>query len=379
MCLILRSAVPSVRFAAAVLLALLFTGSPVSAQNCPAANPNDDVDDFAALQACLDQGGTIVLAPPCAGCNGYWTTQTLWLRLSGTVLTSIGGKARIIAWPSLNGPILQTENYVSDYELVEIEFNGNKFLRDLRNSCSGYRGYRSNLLLRGYRFRVHHVDSVRAMCGSALEIDGQDFEVYSNWVSYNGRDQFDGVPGEPWSDGITLLRCENGYVHDNTLENNTDVDLVVGGGANCRIQNNAVRHAPSGAGIAKYGFAGFHVGWFPNGGGTNSGSVFSGNTIYSDPDMLAFGIVVGYHPWDYLRDTTDGGSVNGNSSTGAVVNLAVDGVLAGSVQSNTWSAARGTRGYGCSLASDYTAADWGGTSLQNGWIFRQYHGGSCTP
>jgi len=219
--------------------------------------------------------------------------------------------------------------------------------------------------------------SIRAMCGSAMEIDGSGFNVYSNWVSYNGRAEGEGVPNQPWSDGITLLRCDGGWVHDNTLDNNTDVDLVIGGGFNCRVEHNTIRHVPT-AGIAVYGFAGIHVGYFQEGGGDNSGSTIANNTITSDTDKLSFGLIVGFHPWDDSIPTVHSGSVVDNLSTYSVVPLAIDGVLNGEVQRNTAYGRRGTRGYGCTKAEDYTAADSAATSIQGGWVYRYYHNGSCS-
>jgi hypothetical protein len=69
--------------------------------------------------------------------------------------------------------------------------------------------------------------------------------------------------------------------------------------------------------------------------------------------------------------------VIGNSSTGAVVNLLVDGVTGGEVQSNSMSGAQGTRGHNnCPYADDYTVAHTWSVSLQPDWVFRIYDNGA---
>jgi hypothetical protein len=364
------------------LLSIAFvSAAPVYAQNtCPAANPNDVVDDAAALQHCFDLGGTVALRPPASPVYGYQVGTTVWIRRNNLVVTSTGpGQARLIAMNHLDGPIIQVEEGTAGYVLANLYVNGNKFLRNLRSSCYGYRDFGSNMLLRGSGFRVHDVESTRAMCGSAMEVSGSNYEIWNNWVHHNGREEGT-MPGDPWSDGITLLRCDNGYVHHNRAENNTDIDIVVGGGNGCRIQNNTIRHTQVGSELPLYGFAGLHIGWFPAGGSNHANSTYSGNTIFSDTNKLAFGVFVGFHPWNPTISVANGGRVQANSTSGAVVPLAIDGISFGTVTSNTASGARGSNGFGsCTRSSNYTAGDWGSTSIQSGWIQRTYHNGSCTP
>src|SRR6185436_2534111 len=53
--------------------------------SCPAANPNDNLTDDAALQACLNAGGTIRLVP---GTPGYLIGTGLVISRNDTLLTS---------------------------------------------------------------------------------------------------------------------------------------------------------------------------------------------------------------------------------------------------------------------------------------------------
>lgn len=217
---------------------------------------------------------------------------------------------------------------------------------------------------------VHNIESREAPCGSSIEVEGSWYEIRNNYVANNGLPREGSSDPEPWADGITLISCDNGYVHDNTLVDNTDIDIVVGGGPNCRIQNNTISH------INVYGFAGIHIGSF-NQNGNHWNSDYSGNTVTSELDKLGFGIIAGFHPWDPAVPVPDAGSTAHNSSTGAVVNLAIDGIDAGSVQSNSWSGAGGTRGFNCDIAADYTAGHFGASSIQNGYACRIYHTPYC--
>lgn len=343
---------------------LAFGDGPVWAQNtCPQANPNDQLPDDAALQACLDQGGLITLLPG----TGYIVEIGLHLTQDWTVLTTAGpGKATILADRFLEAPILRVNDGVSHWEISYIVFNGHKAQRRDNVYCdwNGYRDYGSNVLGRGSHWTIHHIDSIHALCGSALEVSGSDFEVRDNYIAHNGYDSGD---GSPWSDGITIHYCNTGYIARNTVIDSTDVGIVSGGG-NCRIEGNTIEQ------VGVHAFAAMHVGNFDGGYGLHTNAVFSGNTITSAYDKAAFGLVVGYHPWDPFVPVDDAGSITDNSSNGAVVNLAIDGVGTGTVQSNRMSNAQGTWGLNCDLAADYTAGDvYGALSYQSGWVPRRYH------
>lgn len=160
-------------------------------------------------------------------------------------------------------------------------------------------------------------------------------------------------------------------VHDNYFEDNTDIDLVVGGGPGAVIQNNNIQH------FAAHGFGGIHVGYFAPHNGDHSGSTYGPNTVGSSVDQLAFGVIVGIHPWDTTVSNPSAGTVQNNNIQGAVVNLAVDGIGDGTVTGNATSIPQGTNGYGCTIADNYTSAHFGVASLQPGADCRWYHNGQC--
>lgn len=177
---------------------------------------------------------------------------------------------------------------------------------------------------------------------------------------------------EPWADGITVHDCEDGVIEHNDVDNNTDIGIVIGGGRNCRIEWNKIRQTYT------YAFGGLHIGWFPGGDGDHDTNTYQYNEITSEYDLLAAALVIGFHPWDADQPVVHAGSTINNITWGAVVNLLVDGINAGTVQMNTFGNFRGTKGLsGCALAADYTvsASEVGAASIQSGWINRRYHQG----
>jgi hypothetical protein len=184
----------------------------------------------------------------------------------------------------------------------------------------------------------------------------------------------DEYPAGAWSDGITVLRCDGGSVHDSWLLNNTDVDLVVFKGIGCTVRNNQITND------ARYVFAGLKIGDSGEDSSVSlAGSLIHHKMVYSGSNLLSFGILVGHHPWN-SGTISDVGEVSHNSSTGAVVNLAVDGIGGGLVINNSTSGAQGNRGFHCGFSANYTAAHWGSASIQGRWdALWQYDNGTCGP
>lgn len=336
------------------------------AQTCPGATPNDPSDDYSALQACLNAGGTVRL-----DAGYYWISQTLDLTQDYTILTNNGGaRPSIHALPGLDGPMLEV--FWADYwEIRNIQFGGMLYTRDIAWKCGlgQHRKFGDNLFVNGNGWKIDNISSGGALCGSALEVEGGwNFEITNSQVGGNGRSLYENTGiNERWSDGITLLVCNGGYVANNMLIDNTDVHLIVGGGYGCVIQNNYIRN------YEKYAYAGFMSGNFPNAGGDHPNSVYRYNDIGSSYNQLAFGIMVGFHPWNAAVPVYWAGEIVENSSFGAVVNLAIDGISSGYIHGNALWGAQGNQGYGCTLSADYTAGDYGSANFQTGWVPRIYH------
>jgi hypothetical protein len=346
-----------------------------SSTTCDAANPFDARPDDAALQECLDQYDWVLLKPDyLPGYVGYIVGDTIKIKRDHILLTTAENprKVTLIAAPELNAPLLRSSG-ANDYEISFIRFDGNRDQRSIRDKpCDTTHDFR-NVELSGSGFRVRYVDSRRAACGTGMVVGGANtFEIVNSLFYDNGRqpEDADGISGV-WADGLTVFGCTNSTIRDNHLWDNTDVDLGVNGGQNCAVYRNTVSHS------WKYAFAGLVAG-----DPSRSGGEFSHNVVSSDYDLLGFGMVVGCHPWG----ACNGGyasnlAVHDNHLTGAVVNLAVDGLNGGRVENNFMSGAQGNRVLNCRTSADYTAGHVVNLSaLQRGFIGRTFDVGAiCQP
>jgi hypothetical protein len=320
----------------------------------------------------LNQGGAVVLAP---GNPGYIIATGLTINVDNTVLTSSAAptRARLVADPGLAAPLLAMTNR-NGVRITFIEVDGNRPNRTGIATCMGYRIFGTNVSLEGStNFAFNDSRSTQAMCGSALQINGSNFELARNLIDNNGHGREAQDAPEPWSDGMTLGKCDGGYVHDNQVIDATDIAIVDGGGPNCRIENNVIqamtRHA--------FGGIALHV-FTAEGNGDHSGTTVTNNRITSGTNLMSFGLSLGMHPWGgaNLMTTAMGGSITQNTVSGAVVDLQVDGVSGMTVTGNTLSSPSGTPGCGGSTAL-YTVAHDTGCTLDPGSTARVYD--SCIP
>lgn len=329
--------------------------------SCPGANPNDNLPDDAALQACLDAGGTIKLIP---GSVGYIVSSTLRITKSNTVLTSAAapGRARLVAAPGLRAVMIEALN-VSNVTLSHLEIDGNRPSRS-KADCQGYRIAGTTVSFGSVNAgKVLNSRFTRAVCGSALQLLGTGIEVANNLFDDNGagREAIDAP--EPWSDGVTLVDCPNAFIHDNSFTDCTDVAIPDGGGAGARIQSNIVLQ------LNRHAFAGIQLGNFTsNGKGIHTGTVVSGNLIRGN-GLMSFGLGASMMPWGNARTT--GGTLSGNDVSGSIVNLVIDGADGVTVTGNVLGATAGAAQCG-GAPTPYTVDDAPGSSLQPGWVARSY-------
>jgi hypothetical protein len=362
-----------------LLVALVALGASVAAAGelrrstttCEAANPFDRGPDDIALQACLDEYDTVLLKPAyLPGYVGYLVSNTIKIKRRGALLTTAANpaKARIVAAPELTSSMLRALG-VDDFEISFVVFDGNRESRAVRDKpCDDLRNFR-NVEIISNRFRVRYVESTRAVCGSGMTVgDSSDFLIYGSFFYDNGRqpEEADGISGL-WADGLTVYKCVNAVVRDNYFWDNTDVDLGVNGGSKCAVYRNTITHS------SKYAFAGLVAG-----DPSRSGGEFSDNLVSSGYDLLGFGILLGCHPWaqcggGYASNL----AVYRNTSIGAVVNLAVDGLNGGLVTGNSVHGAQGSRLLDCpGPAADYTAGHIINVApLQSGYTVRTYDAG----
>jgi len=339
---------------------------------CDAANPFDTISDNAALQACLDNFDAVLLQPDRRpDYVGYLVSDTIKLKRKGALLTTADSphRATIRAAPDLTSSMLRASG-IDDFEISFIRFDGDQAARAVRDKpCDAEHNFR-NVELLGNGFSVRYVESLRAVCGSAMTVgNSSNFEIYGSSFYDNGRQPEDANNiGGLWADGLTVFKCVDATIRDNHFWDNTDVDLGVNGGESCSVYRNTISH------FRKYAFAGLVVG-----DPSRSGGEFSDNRVSSGYNLLGFGIMVGCHPWaqcggGYASNV----KVYNNRSRGAVVNLAIDGLNGGSVHDNTVSGARGDRVLNCPHSgADYTVGHVINVSpLQTGYVVRIFDVGS---
>jgi hypothetical protein len=334
----------------------------------PNASPSDGIEDSAAIQACLNEGGLVSLTP--GRSPGYLIERGLKMG-SNTTLTSSGGKATLAAHSTLGAePILDVLG--SNWHISEIAFDGKKYERDAMGLCWSGDKRAYNLRVDGNDFSITHVDTVNAMCGTGLEAVGTNFEIAFIFSAYNGREvgEWPNAPYQ-WADGMTVVYCDNGHVHDNTFIDNTDFDLLFGGGPSCSVHHNEIYHQ------IRFAFGGLNIGnmdagkWDQFGSkwrGNHHGSNFFQNRVSSNPGMLMYGLSIGSHPFTStpeIYEVHNAGGFTQNTSTGAQVNLIVEGVLNGDIYGNTLEKPQGhrTEYNSCRVSANYISGHTGFVSL----------------
>jgi len=347
------------------------------APNCPAANPNDNLPDDGALQACLDRGGLTALP---TGTPGFILATGLIITNNGTTLRGAdpAAPARIIAAPTLHATMILADT-IHDVVVRYLDLDGNRpartaFLAD----CHGYRLFASGLVVRySHHFALLDNHIARTLCGAALEVDGSDFEIARNFLDTSGHGLEAKDAPEPWGDGITLHTCANGQVHDNLVLDATDVGIVSGGGA-CDIEHNEIVNDK------QHVFAGIALHDFTLTGADHTGSVVAYNTVTARNGMTSFGISLGIHPWHAWplngmpAPYNTGATVACNQVSGAAFNMEVDGFTGITLRDNQIGATGGTpRCNGPSTPYVAYTPHVRTSTLQPGWVERQFDG--CIP
>lgn len=362
------------RFLLAPMACIVVSSTAAIGATC-AADSTGATDAQPAIQACLDGGDIVSLV---AG-GTYLIGSPLRLTRPGTIFTSDGASRAILrASPTLEGGILIGETPIAwpTSTVERISFVGRKIYGHNRFSLSNpddCGGLGTSVVLNGL-FLVNDVESSQAICGTALSMEGA-FVVENSFIHDNGWDT-----NMSWADGITVQGCTEfgayrGEVRNNRVENNTDIGVIAGGGP-CQVYSNQISQTNT------HAFAGLMVGWFPGGGGNHGGANYYNNTITSALNGMAFGIMVGNEAWfneahGYTDYVSNAGSVTGNSISGAVVNLAIEGIGTGSILGNTIGINQGSNGFGCTATMPYSAHMFGTATIQGGWHPFWFFAGRC--
>lgn len=321
---------------ALVTLAAALSAPPGEAATiCPGVQANLDgtTDVSAALRQCINQtpnGGTLEIPP------GYYLIGSQ-VTLSKRITLRTQGKAgsgqtcnilaNDCAWlfPTNNFyaqggffRVVNTRNVTIDH----IIFTGSKHSRKssaAANRCrQGQNGYGFNVGVincRGCRFQ--YSVSQHALCGTGLEWIGDNATITRNNISDNGFEW----PTNPnlWADGLTVIDSDGARITHNTIANNTDVGLILGGARNAYVARNTIRQQYAQA------FAGFMLHTFKN---TTTGD-FRGATITRNTIdcgyLCHFGMNLGPKAWEPNSRSTLGGTVTGNTVRNASLGINVDG------------------------------------------------------
>lgn len=148
--------------------------------------------------------------------------------------------------------------------------------------------------------------SINALCASGFQWQGDQCHIGHSYFANNGNHE-DGR----WADGLTLLSCQHGHVHDCLFLDNTDVNLVCGCGTGFLVENLKIRH------VAAASFAGFMFDNFDNSQcGNYTGGHARNITIDCAASQCDFGANFGPHPW-YASANIVGGRVSNLSVAGA--------------------------------------------------------------
>ena len=290
----------------------------------------------AQVQACIDQtpaGGTLELPAGIYRIDGeIHLDKALTLRTSGTAASTLGcldygGPACVVLRADENvltprGFVRYGQAPVSNVTLDHVILDGNRGSRTASAAAaqcaSGNNGPGMNASTGGQACTdcaFTNGASVRALCGTGLEWDGDRLTVKNSWFRDNG----DHATNNMWSDGLTVHQSDGAVVDHVHFRDNSDVDFISGGGKNAQFTNNAIEQhfQASFAGLMLDNFGGATSGDF-------TGTVVQGNTVECNGELCDFALELGPHPW-YLSANIAGGTVAGNTLHGGKFNINVEG------------------------------------------------------
>ncbi len=306
---------------------------------CPgvAVAPDGTTDLGPAIQTCIDSipaGGTLNLPPGVYGIGTQvlikkpFTLRTQGLGGAAGGCEAAGVSCAVLkALPAFNanvGGFLAVEA-THEVTVDHLVLDGNRAARlgtaAAAQCAAGNNRYGFNARMSDCSFcRFTSSVSKNALCGSGMEFRGNDAEITNNVFRANGQNSASNM----WSDGLTIHVADRATVSNNTFVDNSDVALILGGGRNTVVQNNAISQP------GQVVFAGLMLDNF-NGttSGDFTGAVVTGNTVDCLPARNChFGIELGPHPW-YLSTNILGGDVHGNTVTAARQGINVEGAGTG--------------------------------------------------
>jgi hypothetical protein len=334
---------------------LVLCASAGAQDTCPEADSSGSTPADAAINNCLSRSLWVTLPG-----GTYLITNTVHVGQSNAEFSSVPGQtASLVAALSFPGTILYAGGGANYFNVHDIRIDGQHGFG--RDSCpSG-----ANLSADGTGWTVANMRSDNSPCANTA-IGGDYFSFHDNFLWHSGS------VGGPVGDGLDVFLGVGGEVYNNTIGESTDIGLIMWGGQGRHVHDNHIDNT------YYYGLAGFNVGSQGQGvPGDHTGSVYERNSVTSAYNMLGIGILLGAHPWSSAPgdDVTNAGTVINNSSSGAVINLMVEGIAnIQNMYGNTTSNHQGTHGVGTNCNDptggqdpryEYTAWHFSGP-IQNG-------------
>lgn len=295
---------------------------------------DDGIDDAPAIRQCIQgtpAGGTLQLPAGTYDVGSQIVIdKTMTLRTSGTSGSTYTCQnyacATLKALPSFNsggGGFLVAQN-ASGVTIDHIVLDGNRAGRlqsPAAAECAkevpganrwGFNARMSNCS--GCRF-TYNV-SKNALCGTALEFSGHDATISNNAFHDNGQNSARLM----WADGLTVIYSDRAVITNNTLGNNSDVALILGGGRGAYVANNQITQ------FGQVAFAGLMLFNFENqSAGDFTDAVVTQNRIDCGSNRNChFGIMLGPHPWNPSLQIA-GGTVYANTVFNALQGINVEG------------------------------------------------------
>jgi hypothetical protein len=338
-------------------------GDPVELCTGVMADPTGATDAHAALQSCLDAtavGGTLALP---AGFFRLSGVVTISHAMTLTTTGATGSAAGCMDYDTMPCAVFQADAstrpgaagargffrlglsaQVSNVTLDHIVVDGNRGARlgsPAAAACaSGNNGEGINIGANCASCKIQGIGSIRAVCGTGLEWDGDHISVSSSTFQGNG----DHGTQNMWSDGLTIHKSDGGVVDHCHFIDNSDVGFISGGGTNASYTNNEALQ------LTQASFAAIMLDNFNNNAlGNHTGAQVTGNLV-SCPGGCNFGIELGPHPW-YQSANIMGGTVTSNTVVGAKIEINAQGAGTAAaptvVGNNTLGAVPATSSFGC--------------------------------
>lgn len=335
------------------LLIAFQTRGVVSGEPCvPKIDPTGVIPEYQAINACTALGGVVQLEA-----RTYYIEGTVNVK-SNTLLEgpSANRKAVLLAAPHLGNQVILYGSG-SHYVVRNIVVNGNKLKRDYDTLILGWEdqwvyhklcdadAWRpANSKFHGKDVKLEDVESINAVCGSAMGLHGERIHVINFRGEGNGfsaapvKNGVEGTRGWPdrshqYSDVITMEFCDSCVIENPIIIDPTDLGIVLFGGPNNRI-TNVVCLSKSAIGFTCVNIARSDTGRADAAGrkwdGRHDGLVIDGIDASAESNTLAAAVVVGTHVFAkdprFLSIVHNAGEMRNVKVNGAQRGIVVDGV-----------------------------------------------------